>query len=539
MSDLPQVQFDHYYLHAELSEHLRKVAAAAPDRVRLHNLYTTPEGREEWLVEVTAPVRDEPAYAESVPAYLVHANLHAPEVSGTTAALVLLDRLLQEDCRELLSQVSFHLIPRLNPDGAEYALATGGNIRSKFQPRPRKNGLHAQDLNGDGNILQMRWEDPYGPYRLDEEDPRIMVARKPGDEGPFYQMAQEGLIEDYDGGPIADAIRGFDFNRNWGYNWQPEHLQWGAGDYAFSNPEMKAVADWVYSHPGIFGMLGFHNGCNAVLRPSATAADDQINGADLRAMREIGQLGERLTGFGLRAVRDYRGPDAPPLSLKGHFTDWGYLNLGLLVFEIELGNLYNSAGITTKDYFGADELTRDGDYRRRIMRHADTLPHGNFVDWQAFEHPQLGPVEIGGLPIVTLCTPPAPELEGIGGHCADFILKHARRHPQLEVRDAQAERLTEGVYRLRARVVNTGGLPTQVTHQGLKIANNGPVTVRLELPEGTELLSRQQVIEVAGLEPLRGFVDVEWFVRAEPEAVATIIAHAPKAGRVDLTIRMR
>ncbi|MEI6499506.1 MAG: M14 family zinc carboxypeptidase, partial [Armatimonadota bacterium] len=150
MSALPPITFDHYYRHAELSEHLRQVAAAEPERVRLHSLYTTPEGREEWLVEIGPS-------GGGVPSYLVHANLHAPEVSGTTAALVLIEQLLtREDLGDRLSEVAFHIIPRLNPDGAEYALVTGGNIRSKFVPRPRKNGLHAQDLNGDGLVLQMR-----------------------------------------------------------------------------------------------------------------------------------------------------------------------------------------------------------------------------------------------------------------------------------------------------------------------------------------------------------------------------------------------
>lgn len=531
MNNLPAARFDDYYRHAELTDHLQQVAAAVPERVRLHKLYTTPAGREEWLVEAT-----DFAGGVDKPGYLVHANIHAPEVSGTTAALVLLDQLLtRADLQDLLREVVFYIIPRLNPDGAEYALVTGGQIRSKFEPRPRKNGLRPKDLNGDGLILQMRWQDPYGPHRLDDEDPRILVARRPGDEGPFYQAAQEGLVEDYDGGAVHDALRGFDFNRNWGYNWQPEHLQWGAGDYAFSAPEMKAVADWVYAHPNIFGMLGFHNGPSGVLRPSATVPDSEINTHDLRVMKDLGQLGERLTGFTLRAVRDYCGPDHPRLSLKGHFTDWGYFSLGLQVFEIELGSLYNAAGITTDEFFEADEFTRDVLFRRRIYKFAETLSHG-FVDWQPFDHPQLGPVEIGGLPIVPHTTPPATQLETIGPLCAEFIFEHARRRPKLEVRDVQVEPVGGEVYRLRAKAVNVGGLPTHVTQHGKGIQSNGPVTVRLELAEGVELLSRKQVHEIAGLEALRGHVDLEWFVRAPEGAVVTITAQAPKAGRATVTI---
>lgn len=535
MQTLPPVDYTRYYQHAELSAHLREVAAVAPERVRLHNLYTTTEGREEWLVEITDFATGN---SDEKPAYLVHANLHAVEVSGTTAALTLIDHLLTDSTlQDLLGEVVFYIIPRLNPDGAEYALTTGGQIRSKYTYRPRRNGLVAQDINGDGLILSMRWQDPYGPYRLDDQDPRILVTRRASDSGPFYQMCREGLIEDYDGGPIQDAVRAFDFNRSWAYGWQPEHLQPGAGDYAFSNPEMKAVADWVYAHPAIFGMLGFHNGCNSVLRPSATVPDEDLPPRDLRAIVDLGKIGERLTGFTLRAVRDYRAPDAKPLSLKGHFTDWGYFALGLHVFEIELGNSYNAAGITTEQFFDADERTREVKFMRKVLRYLDGMPEQAFVDWQPVGHPQLGAVEVGGLKSVCWATPPPPLLETIGAACAEFVVEHAQRRPMLEIRDLQAEPVGGGVYRLRGTVVNVGALPTQITQQGLHIQNNRPVMIRLRPSDSVEVLSQESVREVSHLEPLRGRVDVEWFVRSNTaNGAVTVEAGSPKTGTVRVAL---
>lgn len=536
MSELPAIEFARYYSHEALSEHLRQLAAAAPDRVRLHNLYTTPEGREEWLVEVTDFAAGNPA---ARPGYLVQSNVHAVEVSGTTATLVLMDELLtNRGFTDLLGEVVFYLIPRVNPDGAEYALATSGQIRSRYEPRPRKNGLVAQDLNGDGMILTMRWQDPFGPLRPDDVDPRLMVGRKPGDAGPFYHVMREGLIEDYDGGTIQDAVRGHDFNRNWGVNWQPEHLQYGAGDHAFSNPELKAIADWVRDHPNIFAMMGFHNGCNAVLRPSATTPDDDMNAADVRTMKELGTIGEQLTGFALRAVRDYRCDGDKPISLKGHFTDWGYFGLGLSVFEIELGSVYNAAGISTEEYFAADEYTREVLFMRQVLQYADSQPGQGFVDWRPFDHPQLGPVEIGGLKSVFWGTPPPQALRTIGGSCAAFIAAHARRHPQLDVHSLQAEQMEGRVYRVRATVANTGGLPTQVTEHGSRIAANGPVTIRLEPGAGATVLSRSDMSEVASLPALRGHVDLEWFVRGPAGATVTVVAHAPKAGLVRRSVTL-
>jgi len=537
MANLPAIKFDSYYLYTELTEHLQQLAAAAPEFVRLHSLYTTVEGRQEWLVEVsdfaTGP-------AEEKPGYLVHANVHAVEVSGTTACLVLLERLLTDKALlPLLQNIVFYILPRVNPDGAEYALTTGGQIRSRNEYRPRKNGLIPQDVNGDGLILQMRWEDPLGPYRPDEEEPRLMVRRRPGDQGPFFQLMREGLIENYDGGPIQEAIRSHDFNRNWSAHWEPEHRQPGAGDYAFSHPEMQAIAEWTRSHPNIFGMLGFHNGCNAVLRPSATSPDEHLPAADVKLMKELGEMGAQLTGFPLRAVRDYKPDNAPPISLKGHFTDWGYFSLGSFVFEIELGNAFNAAGISTEEYFAADEYTREVLFMRRVLKYADSAAHEGFVNWQSFMHPQLGRVEIGGMKSVFGATPPPQAMEAIGANCTAFIVEHARRHPQLAIQNLRAEHLEGQIYRVRATVANIGGLPTHITEQGRQIATNGPVTIRLWRPEGVELLSREEIVELPALAALTGHTRLEWFVRGPQGATVTVEAKAPKAGVTRATVSLR
>lgn len=535
MAAISPVGFDRYYTHAALTEHLQGVAAAAPGRVRLHDLYTTAEGRPEWLAEVTDFAAGP---TEERPAYLVHANVHAPEVSGTTAALVLIEHLLTDpDLADLLQDVVFYVVPRVNPDGAEYALTTGGAIRSKFEYRSRRNGLIAQDLDGDGLVLSMRWQSPFGMHRVDDEDERVMVSRHAGDPGPFYHVVPEGLIENYDGGDVHEALRSFDFNRNWGYNWQPEHIQWGAGDYAFSNRELRAVADWVRDHPAIFGMLGFHNGCNSVLRPSATVADEDLNASDLRVMKQLGEVGERLTGFKLRAVRDYRGEHENPLSLKGHFTDWGYFGLGLHVFEIELGCVYNAAGISSEEYFAADPETRQT-FMRQVLKYVDAAPGPGFVDWHPFEHPQLGPVEIGGLGSVAWATPPPQTMRSTSSRSADFICEHARHRPRLEIHNLRAERIEGQVWRVQGTVGNSGGLPTQITEHGRSIAANGPVRARLLLDQDMELLSRSDLVEVPSLAAMSGHIDLEWFVRAEAGAGVVLEARAPKAGLVRQSLRL-
>jgi murein tripeptide amidase MpaA len=90
--------------------------------------------------------------------------------------------------RHLLDTRTVYICPRLNPDGAELALADRPrHIRSGTRPYPFDeepvDGLTVEDIDGDGRMLLMRIPDPHGPYKKHDADPRLMVAREPGEFG--------------------------------------------------------------------------------------------------------------------------------------------------------------------------------------------------------------------------------------------------------------------------------------------------------------------------------------------------------------------
>src|SRR4029453_5847298 len=106
-------------------EILRAWAEASPGLYRLDSIGQSYEGREIWLPTganfATRAELDKPAF-------LIEANIHALEVTGCTAALHLIDKLLRghgSDAKvtRCLDTRCFYVIPRLNPDGAELALA--------------------------------------------------------------------------------------------------------------------------------------------------------------------------------------------------------------------------------------------------------------------------------------------------------------------------------------------------------------------------------------------------------------------------------
>ncbi|MCS6920930.1 MAG: hypothetical protein NZM07_03245 [Elioraea sp.] len=62
-------------------------------------------------------------------------------------------------------------------------------------------GLLAQDIDGDGRILQMRVPDPNGPCKKHPQEPRLLIRRDATDPpgGEHYRLMPEGRLIDDDG----------------------------------------------------------------------------------------------------------------------------------------------------------------------------------------------------------------------------------------------------------------------------------------------------------------------------------------------------
>ena len=401
----------------------------------------------------------------------------------------------------------------------------------------RKNGLHPADINDDGLILSMRWEDPAGPMKIDPKEPRLMVRREPGDTGPFFQVETEGTIHDYDGGPIVDGTQHIDFNRNWPTNWEPGQ---NGSSYPFSEPEVRAVADFLIAHPNVFAGVDFHCGNNAVFHPN-TDPDSALDPADLEQIVTIGKRAENLTGFPLMHQSDYRAPWRTPHRLRGTGTDWTYQALGISQYLIELGNGFNNAGITPQEYFAASAPEREGALMRRVLAFHDSKGSQLFVPWQACEHPQLGHVEVGG--IMNGCGywmwPAA--MADIAPRTTDFMLAHAAMHPELTI-SAEVAPMGSNVFRVRATVANIGGFSTRVMQGGGSEFSLSPVRAQLIPGEGVEVVSRTSLFELGQLAGAGGRANCEWFVvaRAPSGADAVVLeARHPRGGVARATLDLR
>ena len=501
-----RVRFDRFYTYADLTETLDAWVSEFPGLCRIESIGKSYEGREIPLVTVT---NFETGRAEEKPAVLVHAQIHAMEFTGTTAALSLLDRLLHgygEDERvtPALDTRAFYVVPRVNPDGADAGLTDGRWRRSSVRPYPRdepQDGLHREDVDGDGRVLMMRQRDPNGAWKPHPEDPRLLVARGPDDlDGEFFRVFPEGSIQNWDGVtvPIAPALEGLDLNRNWPAEWAPEGEQRGAGPYPGSEPETRALIQAIVDRPNITSYIGYHTFSGVHLRPYSGRSDDDYPTTDLRAFKLMGEEATRLTGYpAISIFHDFKYD--PKQVIKGGDIDWVYDFLGAFAWVTEFWSPQRAAGLSDyhfidwiRDHSPEDELA--------LVKLADELGEG-YVDWYPFEHPQLGPVELGGWNLVYFWfNPPLSRLEAEVRPHADFALFLALVSPRLEVRSFESEAVGDGAFRLRLVLENSGWLPTNVTQKALERKAVRPIEVELELPDGARVATGKEREEAGQLD---------------------------------------
>lgn len=531
-----QIKYSSFYIYDEIEAFLKKAQSSYPDLMKLDVLTKTPEGRNVYIVEITDKNHGE---AKDKSAYFIQACVHAQEGAGTTVSLYTIKQLLENaKYHDSLKNLVFYIIPRVNMDGAEYAITKQASIRSAFKERYGKNVLIPKDLNDDGHILTMRWEDPAGPMKADEEDPRIMVRRQPGDKGPFYQVVTEGIIENFDGLPISakdiKGLRSVDFNRNYPVSWNPEMSE--ASLYPFSETEMRAVGEFTLAHPNIFAGVDIHCGTNGILTPAALSGD--MHPDDVETIINIAKKAEEMTGFPVYHRGEYRDYWRKASMLFGSSNDWAQYKLGISHYVVELGNGFNCAGISASEYFSADTLTRETIYMRRVMKYHDENGHKMFSGWDRFSHPQLGEVEIGGIYNGNAYYMYPAIVENLAPGVFNFLNYHAGKHPEIIIANTAVEYMGKdnitdsNIYRIRASIANTGGFATKVMKSSSSVDVNIPVTAKINLTEGCEILNREKYKEIPELGSQGDSSILEWFVKL-PSSVEEIEieAYHPRGGK--------
>ena len=560
---MPAIRFDRFHRYAELTDVLKAFAAERPELIALESIGRSHEGRDIWLATVTNSATG-PGLEK--PAFWVDGNIHSTEVAGSAAALYFLNALVngygrEADITRALDTRVFYICPRINPDGAEWALADKPKwVRSSTRPYPydeeEMDGLTVEDVDGDGRILQMRVRDPNGLWKAHPQEPRLMIRREPTEVGgTYYRILPEGSLESYDGFTLKVKKRkqGLDLNRNFPGNWRQEYEQMGAGPYPTSEPEVRAVVDFVIKHPNICGGVAFHTWSGVLLRPFDYLPDTEMHAEDLWHYQKVGAKGTELTGY--PAISVYHEFRYHPKQVIGGAFDWIYDHLGMFSWVVEIWSPMREAGIEKYQYI---EWFRDhpvDDDLKMFRWSEEKLGGAAHIAWRPFEHPQLGPIEIGGWDrFHAFGNPPLAFLERELERFPKWLLWQALLSPKLELVSATSESLGGNAWKVRLVVQNAGWLPSYVSKRALERKIVRGVIAEIGLPEGAELLSGKLREEVGQLEgkaykhtgisfwPDYHVTDdrakMEWVVRGRPGDRISLTARHERAGTLRAELKL-
>ena len=554
--------FDRFLRYDDMVAWLQYVATRRPDLVTLETYGHSYQGRKLWVVAVTD---QSTGTHDTKPAHWVDANIHAVEVTGGVAALHLVHHLVtgfeagDAMVTEALRTRTFYVAPRVNPDGVEAALADRPLFhRSSVRSWPwtdghRWPGLHPEDVDGDGRILTMRIADPNGAWIEHPDDARVMMP-VPLDgltDRPRYRLLTEGRVVDYDGFtvPTPRDPSGLDLNRNFPAGWSTSVT--GAGDHPLSEPEIDALVRAVRARPNVCGYNAFHTFGGVLLRPSSTKADSALPPSDVWTWNEFGKRGTELTGYKVHSVyEDFTWDKSDVMSGAG--DDWAYEHLGVISWTTAFWDvIHHATGERANTFIWYEGPTTEQELA--VAKWTDTHAPGSYVAWRTFEHPDLGPIEIGGCDVFhTWTNPPTSWLKNEIVPHAEFAVHQALASPRLEIGDLTVESLGGNSWRIRLGVSNTGWLPTDVTAFARKNQLVLPVTAEIRVADGSVVGSPARV-KLGQLEGRAAFrlnggamsdgtpdrVRHEWIVSAAAGSEIDVEVRHPRTGRVSARAVLR
>ncbi|MBD3414500.1 MAG: hypothetical protein GF421_08735 [Candidatus Aminicenantes bacterium] len=464
--------FDHYYSYEQVVQAVKALHKTFPKLTQLDEVGTSEEGRAIYCMTVNNP---ETGAEQDKPGIYVDGNIHGNEIQATEVCLYFLNYILTKysenpQITKLVNKNCFYIIPTVNVDGRYHFFKdpnTSSSNRGLRRPKDDdRDGLvnedFPDDLDGDGNICLMRKKDPLGEFKTDPEDPRLMLRVKPGEQGEWTVLGQEGIDNDGDGLINEDSEGYVDPNRNWGFDWMPEYVQAGAGEYPFSGKGIKAMASYIRQRPNICIAWALHNSGGMYLRgPSQKKLSYPPQ--DIQVYDYLGEQAERITP-GYQYLVGWKDL----YTTYGDFIEWMVCCNGAYGF---VGELFQSSSETFKtreeekrvqpETGLAAPFTESNDVVRERLKFNDHLAQGElYKSWAPYKHPTYGKVEIGGWVKFSSRMPAPFMLKDLVHRNAMAILFSAKNTPEVSLSVFDLKKIKNDLYRLRVRLKNSKAIPT-------------------------------------------------------------------------------
>ena len=457
----------HYSDFKVLSQKIARLGTSYQSLCSVKSLIKTMGGKDIWVISIGSGNKD------SKPGVAILGGIEGSYLLGTELAYGFAENLLEasttSEIKGLLENITFYVFPNVSPDETEQYFSSpiyerDINTRSTDDDRDFLYDEDPyEDLNNDGFITSIRITDPAGTMTESGDDDRVMI---PADLSKglvgHYKVYSEGIDNDKDGELNEDGPGGVDFNKNFTYKY--EEFGKNAGINAVSEPETRAIADFLYDHFNIYATISF--GPQNNLGQQARSADRPASGQTAGERQGQGQGQEqanaRRTGnrrytsimnsdqtiYNLvsdmyQKITGLKGASAFE-STPGNFVEWAYYHYGRYSFgtpgwwfPVERGK---SAEISFLKYAAENKL------------------NDVFVPWTEIKHPDFPDqkVEVGGIKPFLMYNPPDSMIGDLIRKDYDFIVAVAEMHPKLEYTDAKVENVGENIFRISLKVHNSG-----------------------------------------------------------------------------------
>jgi hypothetical protein len=466
LSALPGLLSAQYSNHEQLAARIKKLEAAT-HLVSATTLAVTPGGHEIFLIR--AGTGD----ADSKPAVAVCGGSDGSLPYTTEVVMQMAERLVAQH-PDVLGEVTFYFLPNLSPDATEQYFTTlrYERIRNRTPNDDDRDGLTDEDgyddLNGDGMITRMRVADPVkGDYIVHPGNPAVMVKADVtrGEHGE-YLLLTEGFDNDKDGRINEDLPGGTLFNRNFSFHYP--YFGEAAGENAFSEPETRAVAQFLFDHWNIYAVLcvGRENNLTEYNDLAADLADKSIPAA----------VQEKDKPFFESVVHAYKNRVHLSDSAKvnpagGDLLSWAYFHYNRFAFSTPAWNVAKDKN---------DRGSAEYDYLKWAT--ARNLPDAS-LPWKAVSHPDFPgqTVEVGGILPFAACNPPLAYLDTAAMRHVEFLSDLGAMHPALQFNRVKVTPTGKNVFLIEAEITNTGRFPTMTS---LAVNSRWVKKIRLEITPG-------------------------------------------------------
>jgi hypothetical protein len=577
--------------HRQLQVAMNRLATEHSDLVTILSVGASHQDRKVDALRISAGERK-----PGRPAILVVANIDGPWVYTSGIALDHAQRLVEgyatdAKTKSLLDSTTIYIIPRANPDAAEARFlkprieqrASGHGVDND---RDGRNGEDPpSDVNDDGLVTMLRVADPEGEWTTDPTDARVMIKadHKKGQRGT-WKLMNEGRDLDHDKKTGEDGELDAEVNRNFPQGWRMHEPE--SGQYATDEPEARALCDFILLHKDIALVLVYGRQDNLVEKPKSVADSaprvkllppEGTLESDAELYVEIGKRYKRITQNATKGDNDDHGS----------FQAWCEKQRGVWTLDCALWSIPLEDPAAKKDEKKSDASGKDGAQgaaapgapasttaatgsesapaqKSASEKGADasspTKPEDKkddekptpsddakrlrwidakgetwrFVPWKPFQHPELGAVEIGGFAPFGTIEPPDADRVKIAQSQFEFLLTLGDLLPRVRVESATSKDLFNGLWEVKAAIVNDGFLPL-ASAAAVRDASVRPVRVTLRVPSSAQFLagSKQELVpELAGS---GGRKEFRWLVKGAPPSQISIEIDSDHAGTLQIT----